>query len=106
MFNFLTTLCNAAEHSTIKKVFGSYENAAIVDGNINLLHKLQDEKLCNSHFIEPEEQLFTLDMILGKKVKRMVKQDEEGIKQNKQSLVEWFNSLSDEEKALLKELNK
>lgn len=63
MFNFLKTLCNAAEHSTVKKVFGSYKNAAIVEGNLNLLHKLQDEGLCNSRFIEPDETRITLDML-------------------------------------------
>lgn len=63
MFNFLKTLCNAAEHSTVKKVFGSYKNAAIVEGNLNLLHKLQDEGLCNSRFIEPAEPALTLDML-------------------------------------------
>lgn len=63
MFNFLKTLCNAAEHSTVKKVFGSYKNAAIVEGNLNLLHKLQDEGLCNSRFIEPAETQITLDML-------------------------------------------
>ena len=63
MFNFLKTLCNAAEHSTVRKVFGSYKNAAIVEGNLNLLHKLQDEGLCNSRFIETEESALTLDML-------------------------------------------
>ena len=63
MFNFLKTLCNAAEHSTVKKIFGSYKNAAIVEGNLNLLHKLQDEGLCNSRFIEPDETHITLDML-------------------------------------------
>ena len=63
MFNFLKTLCNAAEHSTVRKVFGSYKNAAIVEGNLNLLHKLQDEGLCNSRFIEPDETHITLDML-------------------------------------------
>ena len=99
MLNFLTTLCNAAEHSTIKKVFGSYENAAVVEGNINLLHRLQNEKLCNSHFIEPEEALFTLDMLLDRKKKKEEPKD-------KKSLIEWFNSLSDEEKQTLKDLLK
>ena len=63
MFNFFKTLCNAAEHSTVRKVFGSYKNAAIVEGNLNLLHKLQDEGLCNSRFIETEESALTLDML-------------------------------------------
>lgn len=63
MFNFIKTLCNAAEHSTVKKIFGSYKNAAIVEGNLNLLHKLQDEGLCNSRFIEPDETHITLDML-------------------------------------------
>lgn len=99
MFNFLTTVCNAIEHTTIKKTFGSYHNAAVVEGNINLLHKLQDEKLCNSRFIEPEEALITLDMLLGEKKKPEPKPD-------KQSLTEWFNSLSSEEKQVLKDLLK
>ena len=99
MFNFLTTLCNAAEHSTIKKVFGGYKNAAIVEGNINLLHKLQDEKLCNSHFIEPEETMLTLDMLFEKK-------EQPEPKSRQQTLLEWWNSLSDEERQFFKELNK
>ena len=94
MFNFLTTLCNAAEHSTIKKVFGSYKNAAVVEGNINLLHRLQDEKLCNSRFIEPEENVFTLDMLLNNK--------EPEPKDRKTTILEWFNSLTAEEKELVK----
>jgi hypothetical protein len=95
MFNFFTTITNAIEHSTIKKVFGSYKNAALVEGNINLLHKLQDEKLCNSMFIEPEEPLFTLDMLLGEKKK-------EEPKDRKTTILEWYNSLTVEEKEMLK----
>lgn len=64
MFNLLHTLSSAVEHSTVKKVFGSYKNAALVEGNLNLLHKLQDEGLCNSRFIEPDETHITLDMLL------------------------------------------
>ena len=101
MFNILTTLANALEHTTIKKAFGGYQNAAIVEGNLNLLHKLQDEKLCNSRFIEPEEALITLDMLLGEKKKKP-----EEPKDKKQSLIEWFNSLTPEEKELIKDLVK
>ena len=63
MFNLMHTIASAVEHSTIKKVFGSYKNAALVEGNLNLLHKLQDEGLCNSKFIEPNETHITLDML-------------------------------------------
>ena len=63
MFNLFHTLSSAVEHSTVKKVFGSYKNAALVEGNLNLLHKLQDEGLCNSKFIEPDETHITLDML-------------------------------------------
>lgn len=99
MFNILNTLANALEHTTIKKAFGGYQNAAIVEGNLNLLHKLQDEKLCNSRFIEPEEALITLDMLLGEKKKPEPKD-------KKQSLIEWFNSLTPEEKEMIKDLVK
>ena len=101
MFNFLTTIFNAAEHSTVKKVFGSYHNAAVIEGNINLLHKLQDEKLCNSHFIEPEEALITLDMLLGEKQKKPEPKSEP--KDMKEAFIEWFKSLDDEDKKFIKD---
>lgn len=65
MFNLFHTLSSALEHTTVKKAFGSYKNAALVEGNLNLLHKLQDEGLYNSHFIEPDESHITLDMLLN-----------------------------------------
>ena len=95
MFNFLTTLTNALEHTTIKKTFGSYKNAALVEGNINLLHKLQDEKLCNSHFIEPEETLFTLDQLLKPEPKLEPKD-------RKTTILEWYDALTADEKEMLK----
>ena len=95
MFNFLTTLTNALEHTTIKKTFGSYKNAALVEGNINLLHKLQDEKLCNSRFIEPEETLFTLDQLLKPEPKPEPKD-------RKTTILEWYDALTADEKEMLK----
>lgn len=101
MFNFFTTLCNALEHTTVKKTFGSYKNAAIVEGNINLLHRLQDEKLCNSRFIEPEESTFTLDMLFGEKESKP-----EEPKDRKTTILEWYNALTAEEKEMLKNVMK
>ena len=99
MFNILTTLANALEHTTIKKAFGGYQNAAIVEGNLNLLHKLQDEKLCNSRFIEPEEALITLDMLLGEKKKPEESKPED----MKEAFIKWFNSLGSEDKQFIKD---
>ena len=100
MFNILTTLANALEHTTIKKAFGGYQNAAIIEGNLNLLHKLQDEKLCNSKFIEPEEALITLDMLLGEKKKP--EKPEAKSEDPKEAFIKWFNSLDDENKNFIK----
>lgn len=99
MFNILNTLANALEHTTIKKAFGGYQNAAIVEGNLNLLHKLQDEKLCNSKFIEPEEALITLDMLLGEKAKKPEAKSEDP----KEAFIKWFNSLGDDDKKFIRD---
>ncbi len=115
MFNFFTTITNAIEHTTIKKTFGSYKNAALIEGNINLLHKLQDEKLCNSRFIEPEETLFTLDQLLepeqkpeSKDILLEAKKKEEKTKSEdmKEAFIEWFKSLDDENKKFIKDAMK
>lgn len=101
MFNILTTLANALEHTTIKKAFGGYHNAAVVEGNLNLLHKLQDEKLCNSRFIEPEEALITLDMLLGEKKKKPEEKKEP--EDMKAAFIAWFNGLDVKDKEFIKE---
>ena len=98
MFNLFHTLASALEHTTVKKAFGSYRNAALVEGNINLLHKLQDEGLCNSGFIEPDEPLMTLDMILKEK-----KPEEKKPEDMKASFIAWFNSLDDKDKQFIKD---
>lgn len=103
MFNILNTLANALEHTTIKKAFGGYQNAAIIEGNLNLLHKLQDEKLCNSRFIEPEEALITLDMILGEKKPEPKPEPKAKPEDMKEAFIKWFNSLEDNDKKFIKD---
>ena len=93
----------AGTDMTVEKAFGDYESAAQAQADINRLAAIMDSNIVGKRFSKrkTKEQLF-LEDILGEKEEPK----KEEPKSRQQTLLEWWNSLSDEEKQFFKELNK
>ena len=107
LINNIKTFINvgflAGTDATVTKVFGDYDTAAQAQADINRLAAVMDSNIVCKKFSKrkSQEQLF-LEDLLGEKEEPK----KEEPKSRQQTLLEWWNSLSDEEKQFFKELNK
>ncbi|MEE3419320.1 MAG: hypothetical protein VZQ62_08315 [Methanosphaera sp.] len=97
----LVTLSDAAEHTAIVKAFGSYTNYQICKNNLNYIHELQSQKGHVGRLVETVKPSTAWQGLMSLLAEQQPKPQEQSM-----DLKTWFNSLSKEEKAMLKELNK
>lgn len=102
LWNNLKTFVNvgflAGTDMTVEKAFGDYESAAQAQADVNRLSAIMDSNIVGKRFSKrkTKEQLF-LEDILG---------ESEPTPEQPKDLIAWWNSLSDEEKKVVKDLVK
>ena len=94
----------AGTDATVTKVFGDYDTAASAQADINRLAAVMDSNIICKKFSKrkSQEQLF-LEDLLGDEPEPKT---EPKPKNREQTLMEWWESLTPEEKKFFKELNK
>ena len=96
----LNTLFLSGTEVTVNKTFGSYENAAQAQADVNLLAAFMDAGVTRKRFSKRTEQnVLTIEDIFGEE-KPEEKQKPEDMKA---SFIAWFNSLDDENKKFIKD---
>ena len=101
LWNNVKTFINvgflAGTDMTVEKTFGDYESAAQAQADVNRLAAIMDSNIVGKRFSKrkTKEQLF-LEDILGEP------EPTPEPKSNKEALIEWFNSLSPEDKEFVK----
>lgn len=101
LWNNLKTFINvgflAGTDMTVEKAFGDYESAAQAQADVNRLSAIMDSNIVGKRFSKrkTKEQLF-LEDILGEP------ETEKPKPTSKEALIEWFNSLSPEDKEFVK----
>lgn len=100
LWNNLKTFINvgflAGTDATVTKVFGDYDTAAQAQADINRLAAVMDSNIVCKKFSKrkSQEQLF-LEDLLGEEPAKPEKP-------SKESLLEWFNSLPEEDRTFIK----
>lgn len=93
---FLNVGFLAATDSTVEKVFGSYDNAAAAQADVNTLAQILDSGVTVRKFSRRKpQQALCLEDILGGNEPEPVDM--------KEAFIKWFNSLSQEDKTFIKD---
>lgn len=97
----VNTLFLSGTEITVNKTFGSYEEAAQAQADVNLLAAFMDAGVTRKKFSKRKVQnTLTIEDIFGEEPKP------EPEKLTKEALMAWFNSLDEESKGFLKDLVK
>ena len=94
---FLNVGFLAATDSTVEKVFGSYDNAAAAQADVNTLAQILDSGVTVRKFSKrKQQQPLCLEDIFGEEEKPEPKD-------MKEAFIAWFNSLDDNNKQFIKD---
>lgn len=96
----LNTLFLSGTELTVNKTFGSYENAAQAQADVNLLAAFMDAGITRKKFSKRKpENMLTIEDIFGEE-KPEAKPEPEDMKT---AFIKWFNSLGDDDKKFIKD---
>ena len=107
LWNNIKTFVNvgflAGTDMTVEKAFGDYESAAQAQADVNRLSAIMDSSVIGKRFSKrkTKEQLFLEDILGEPELPEMPKLEPKP-ELNKETLIEWFNSLPTEDKEFVK----
>lgn len=98
----LNTLFLSGTEVTVNKTFGSYENAAQAQADVNLLAAFMDAGVTRKRFSKRTEQnVLTIEDIFGEE--KPEPKPEPKPEDMKEAFIKWFNSLGSEDKQFIKD---
>lgn len=94
----INTLFLSGTELTVNKTFGSYENAAQAQADVNLLAAFMDAGVTRKKFSKRAQQnVLTIEDIFGEEKPEPKPED------MKEAFIAWFSTLDDENKKFIKE---